>query len=163
MGKPVVLILCALAFSVTLYRSAVWAFVSVYLPTLLLLAVTPQIALPSIPDMDARSGVIYGILAGLVLKGGEALPFRFGFADLLVLCLSLSAIITGVLTEKWWTGVNVLGDQFLNFIAPYFLARAMFHLPEARRRALWTASALWACWSSSPQSRCGCTPSLSRG
>jgi hypothetical protein len=138
MGKPVVLILCALALAVTLYRSAVWAFVTVYLPTLLLLAVTPQIALPSIPDMDARSGVIYGILGGLVLKGGETLPFRFGLADLLVLLLALSSIITGIITEKWWTGVNVLGDQFLNFITPYFLARAMFHSPEARRRALWT-------------------------
>src|SRR4051794_37778064 len=127
MGKPIVLILCAVALAMTLYRGAVWAFVTVYLPTLLLLAVTRQIALPSIPDMDARSGVIYGIMGGLVLKGGEALPFRFGFADLLVLLLALSSIITGVLTEKWWTGVNVLGDQFLNFIAPYFLARAMFH------------------------------------
>jgi hypothetical protein len=142
MGKPVVLILCVLALAVTLYRGAVWAFVSVYLPTLLLLAVTPQIALPSIPDMDARSGVIYGILGGLVLKGGEALPFRFGFADLLILLLALSAIITGAITEQWWTGVNVLGDQFLNFVVPYFLARAMFHYPEARRRALWTCVAI---------------------
>src|SRR4051812_27341073 len=137
MGRPLVAILFAVAIYLTLYRSAVVAFVTLYLPCLLLLNTTQKINLPGLPDMNATYGIIYGILGGLVLKGGEVFPFKWGFMDTLMLLLTLSTIITGMVTEYVYTGVSILGEQVLEFLAPYFLARIMFHDAAMRRRALW--------------------------
>src|SRR5438034_457437 len=137
MGRPLVAILFALAIYLTLYRSAVVAFVTLYLPALLLLNTTQKINLPGLPDMNVTFGIVYGILGGLVLKGGERFPFKWGFMDTLMLLLTLSTIITGMITEYVYTGVSILGEQVLQYLAPYFLARIMFHDPAMRRRALW--------------------------
>jgi hypothetical protein len=137
MGRPLVAILFAVAIYLTLYRSAVVAFVTLYLPALLLLNTTQKINLPGAPDMNATFGIVYGILGGLVLKGGEPFPFKWGFMDTLMLLLTLSTIITGMITEYVYTGISILGEQVLQYVAPYFLARVMFHDPVMRRRALW--------------------------
>ena len=42
-----------------------------------------------------------------------------------------------MVTEYVYTGVSIFGEQFLAYLAPYFLARVLFHSPEMRRRALW--------------------------
>jgi hypothetical protein len=132
------LILLVAALVITMQRSAVWAFVMLYLPGWILFSSTKTIALPGLPDIDACNGIMYGILGGIALKGGERLNFRFGLCDLLMLVLSASAITSSYLSENIWTGVNTLGEQFLGVLMPYFLARAMFHDAQARRWALWT-------------------------
>src|SRR3954466_10293552 len=137
LGKPVVFIFFALAAYLTIYRSAVVAFVTCYLPALLLLNATAKINLPGLPDMNATYGIIYGIIGGLVLKGGEPLPFKWGWMDTLMLLITLSVILTGMTTEYVYTGISILGEQMLGYLAPYFLARVMFHDPAMRRRALW--------------------------
>jgi hypothetical protein len=142
MGQAFDIILLIAALFITLQRSAVWAFVTLYIPALLLFSVTKKVSLPGLPDLDALFGIMYGILGGVVLKGGEALNFRFGLADLVFVLMSFSAVITASITEKFWTGVNVLGLEFLGFLMPYFLARATFLDPVARRRAMWTLIAL---------------------
>src|SRR4029079_15682025 len=98
-----VFVFTARAVSLTLYRGAVVAFVTLYLPALLLLNTTQKINLPGLPDMNVTFGIVYGILGGLVLKGGEAFPFKWGFMDTLMLLLTLSTIITGMVTEYVYT------------------------------------------------------------
>lgn len=137
MFKLVVPLIFIFAAYLTAYRSAAVAFATVYIPSLLMLASTPKVGLPGLPDMNATYAAMYGILAGLALKGGEAFPFRFGWIDRLVLLMTLSCIITASMTEKIWTGVNVFGEQLLGYVAPYFIARIMFHDSDMRRRALW--------------------------
>src|SRR3954463_1698874 len=137
MGRPLVVILFAAAIYLTLYRGAVVAFVTLYLPCLLLLNTTQKINLPGLPDMNATFGVIYGICGGLVLKGGEPMPFKWGWMDTVMSLMALSTVITGMVTEYVYTGVSIFGEQFLGYLAPYFLARVMFHSAPMRRRALW--------------------------
>jgi hypothetical protein len=137
MGRQLVAILFLAAIYITLYRGAVVAFVTLYLPSLLLLNATQKINLPGLPDMNATFGVIYGICGGLVLKGGEPFPFKWGWMDTLMSALAVSTVITGMVTEYVYTGVSIFGEQFLAYLAPYFLARVLFHSPEMRRRALW--------------------------
>src|SRR5438876_8496485 len=107
MGQAVALILLVSAIILTLRRSAVWAFVTLYVPCLLLFLNTKKIALPGAPDIDVLYGIMYGVLMGLVLKGGERLNFRFGIADAVIVAMSVSAILTAIFTEELWTGVNV--------------------------------------------------------
>jgi hypothetical protein len=137
MGQATAILLLAAAMLLTLQRSAVWAFVTLYLPGVILLSATKQIGLPGIPDIDVLFGIMYGILGGIVIKGGETLNFRFGIADAVILAMSSSSIITSGLTENLWTSVNMFGLEFMGFLMPYFLARAAFHDPLARRRGMW--------------------------
>src|SRR5438477_7142033 len=137
MGQVTAIILLGCAMLLTLHRSAVWAFITLYIPGVILLSATKQIGLPGLPDIDVLFGIMYGILGGIVLKGGEALNFRFGIADAVILAMSISSIITAGLTETLWTSVNMFGLEFMGFLMPYFLARAMFHDPQARRRGMW--------------------------
>src|SRR5436309_5737560 len=115
MGQVFAIMLLISALVLTLRRSAVWAFVNLYLPSLLLFSATKKINLPGLPDIDALYGIMYGILGGVVLKGGETLNFRFGMADVIMLALSTAAIITAVNTEVLWTGVNEFGIELMRF------------------------------------------------
>src|SRR5437868_12749126 len=122
MGQATAIVFLLAAMLLTLHRSAVWAFVTLYLPCVILFSGTKQINLPGIPDVDVLFGIMYGILGGIVVKGGEALNFRFGIADAVILAMSLSSIITAGLTESLWTAVNMFGLEFMGFLMPYFLA-----------------------------------------
>lgn len=137
MHSLVVPLIFLLAGYLTLYRSAAVAFATLYLPALLLLGSTPKVNLPGLPDMNATYGAIYGILAGLAIKGGEPFPFKWNWIDRIVIALTVSCIITACITDEFFAGVNVMGEQFLGYVAPYFLARILFHDAEMRRRALW--------------------------
>jgi hypothetical protein len=137
LGQIFNVILLIAALMITVRRSGVWAFTTLYIPAVILVSNTKKIMLPGIPDIDALFGIMYGILGGIVIKGGEPLNFRFGVADAIMVALSCGAVISASVTEKIWTGVNMIGIEFLGFLMPYFLARAMFLDPAARRRALW--------------------------
>jgi len=137
MFKLLVPLILVLAAYLTVYRSAAVAFATVFLPSLLLVASSPKLGVPGLPDANVTYGAIYGILAGLALKGGEALPFKFGWIDRIVVLMMVSCVITSCITDEFWAGVNVFGEQLLGYVAPYFLARVMFHNAEMRRRALW--------------------------
>ena len=118
MGQVTAIILLGCAMLLTMQRSAVWAFVTLYIPGVILLSATKQIGLPGLPDIDVLFGIMYGILGGIVLKGGEALNFRFGIADAVILAMSISSILTAGLTETLWTSVNMFGLEFLGFLMP---------------------------------------------
>ena len=120
----------------TVTRSAVTAFVSLYLPMLLLLYSAYKIPLPGLPDLTSTIAVAYGIMGGLVIKGGEPLPFRWSVVDVLFLASQFSIAITAGVTEIFYTSVNAFGEQLLGYVFPYFLARVMFSDPVARRTAL---------------------------
>jgi hypothetical protein len=137
MGKPLDAIFIFLALAVTLYRGSAVAFATLYIPSLLLLNTTQRINLPGAPDPNCTIGVMYGILGGLVLKGGESFPFKWGWTDTLMCLLTLSTVITAMVTEEVYTGVSALGEQVLGYLGPYFFARVMFHSAEMRRRTLW--------------------------
>lgn len=136
-GKLVIVLIGMLALYLTVNRGAVYAFVKIFLPCILMLGVTPKIMIPGLPDVNATNAAIYGILVGIALKGGEALPFRWNLLDSLVCLLQVSCVITAWLTEGTWPAVNVFGTRFLAYVAPYFLMRCMFHDAEMRRQALW--------------------------
>jgi hypothetical protein len=137
MGKPLDAIFCLIALILTLYRGSAVTFVTLYLPSLLLLNTTQKINIPGAPDMNCTIAVVYGIMGGLVIKGGEQFPFKWGWIDTVMTALAISTTITGMVTEFVYTGISALGEQVLCFLAPYFLARVMFHNAEMRRRALW--------------------------
>ncbi|HTL30940.1 MAG TPA: O-antigen ligase family protein [Tepidisphaeraceae bacterium] len=124
------------AIVITLQRGAAITFAILYLPILLLLSSVRRIGLPGLPDMSSTYGIIYGILTALVIKGGEPMPIRWNLADTLMIAMVGATVISGIATDKLWTGVNIAGEQFFNYLAPYFLARMAFQSGEARRLAL---------------------------
>ena len=74
MGKPLDAIFCIAALVLTLYRGSAVAFVTLYLPSLLLLNTTQKINLPGLPDMNCTVAVLYGVLGALVSKAGRRFP-----------------------------------------------------------------------------------------
>lgn len=136
MSTLVIGILFILAITITLSRNAAITFAVLYLPILLLLSSVRRIGLPGLPDMSSTYAIIYGILTALVIKGGEPIPIRWNLLDTFMTLMVAVTVISGIVTDKLWTGVNLAGEQFFNYLAPYFLARMAFQSAEARRLAL---------------------------
>jgi hypothetical protein len=124
------------AVLITLNRGAAITFALLYLPVLLLFSSVRRIGLPGLPDMSSTYAIIYGILAALVLKGGEPMPIKWNIVDTLMITMVGVMVIGAIQTDKLWTGVNTGGEQFFGILAPYFLARMAFQSSEARRIAL---------------------------
>src|SRR2546423_4733200 len=119
MGYAVVGIIALASLLLTLQRGAVTAFVWLYFPSLLLLDLSPQIPIPSFPDIGATHGVMYGIIFGLLIKGGEPLPFRWGLLDTLDILLVVSMVISYIATEKVLTGEAVAAGANFKCVTPY--------------------------------------------
>jgi hypothetical protein len=129
-------ILFLAAIFLTLQRGAAITFALLYLPILLLFSSVRRIGLPGLPDMSSTYAIIYGIFCALVLKGGEPFPIKWNIVDTLMVLMVGVIVIGAIANDKLWTGVNAAGEQFLGFLAPYFLARVAFQNAEARRIAL---------------------------
>lgn len=136
MNYAVVAVLIVLGCGLTLYRGTAMAFAWLYLPIVLLLSAVPPWKVPGVLHMTATNGVIYGILLGLVLKGGEPVQIRWNIVDALVLLLAGSSIITAMHTAELWTGVDAGFEVLIGWVAPYFLARQAMLSAPARQAAL---------------------------
>ncbi|HMO26366.1 MAG TPA: hypothetical protein PKB10_08850 [Tepidisphaeraceae bacterium] len=126
------------AIVVTYVYGSARAFAWVYLPTIILISTVPRYALPisQIPPLTQVTSCMYGILIGIVLRGGEQFAFRWNAIDWLIVALALSRVVTTAITERLWTSGNTLTDVAFNWVAPYLLARHMFADVQARKHAL---------------------------
>ncbi len=122
------------AFIVAVLRGIGWAFVTVYIPSLILLNQLPQINIPHAP-LKAEWAPLYAIILALPFRG-ESLRLRLCSVDIIFILLLISAIITGWTTEVFETGINTLRTDSLILIIPYFLARIVFKDWRMRRAAL---------------------------
>jgi hypothetical protein len=114
------------------------AFAAIYVPALLMMSNTLSIDMPGMPDINPPMGVAAGIFFGLVLKGGERILFRWTGMDTIIAALACCAVLTGWMTNTFYSGVHIAGVQALDFVIPYFTARWAFHSPAARKTALIT-------------------------
>lgn len=140
MSAIVVILIFSSAAYVTWARGMAHVFGLVYLPVMFFLSVTRPINLPLLPDMTSQFAVGYGVIAGLFLRGGERMPFRWNVLDTLVTAMWVWTIISSWLLVGPATARNAFGDGIFDFLTPYILARAAFFSPEARRSAFWSVS-----------------------
>lgn len=138
MSSIVVLLIFASSTYLTWRRGVAWAFACVYIPVLVFLSATKSISLPLLPDMTSQFAVGYGVLAGLVLRGGERVPFRLNVLDVLMVALWLVAAGAAGAAEGMEMARNTIGDGFFDWLTPYFLARWSFVSTQGRRAALWS-------------------------
>lgn len=131
------------AMIITYVYGSARAFAWVYLPTLILISTVPRYALPmsQIPALTQVTSCMYGILIGIMLRGGERFEFRWNAIDWLIVALALSRVLTTAINERLWTSGNTLTDVAFNWVAPYLLARQMFADVHARRHALMAGAA----------------------
>lgn len=120
----------------TVTRSAVQALAWVYLPSTILLLQVPMLDIPLLPDPNQRIACIYGILVGMLIRGGRPVLFRWNLLDSLLVTLAALRVLTALFSEKIWTGVSAFGDLALGWIVPYLLARQLFYDPRTRRDAV---------------------------
>jgi hypothetical protein len=119
-----------------------WAFVAVYLPSLILLNQLPEVPIPHAP-LAAQFAPLYAILLAIPFRG-ESLKFKICSIDIIFVLLLLSATITAWTTEVFETGVNIFRTDFLNWTLPYLLARICFKDWKIRRGALYSLIAVLA-------------------
>ncbi|MCS7033215.1 MAG: hypothetical protein NZ561_04365, partial [Phycisphaerae bacterium] len=135
----VVLIFLASAY-ITWTRGVAFTCMLVYLPVQFFLASTEAIRLPLLPDMTSQFAVGYGLLAGLLFRGGEHIPFRWNILDTIVTSLWMLAVVSEFSSEGLSMARNALGDGFLGMITPYFMARWAFFSAPARRVGFWSVA-----------------------
>ncbi len=130
------------AFFVAVFAGIGWAFVVVYLPSLIMLNQLPEIAIPHAP-LGAQFAPLYGMFLAMPLRG-DSLRFKLCSVDIIFILLLISATITAWTTEVFETGINTLRTDFLNLTAPYLLARIVFKDWKLRRGALYVMIGLLA-------------------
>lgn len=130
------------AFLVTALWGVKWAFVTVYIPSLIMLNQLPEIPIPHAP-LAAEFAALYGILFALPFRT-ESLKFKICSIDIIFLLLVVSATITAWSTEVFETGINTLRTDFMRITAPYLLARIVFKDWQMRRAMLYVLIALLA-------------------
>jgi hypothetical protein len=123
------------AFLVAALCGIGWAFVAVYIPSLILLNQLPEIPIPHAP-LAAQFAPLYAILLALPIRG-ESLKFKICSIDIIFLLLLISATITAWTTEVFETGINTFRTDFMTLTAPYLLARICFKDWKIRRGALY--------------------------
>ena len=128
---PVILLICAAAFGVTMTRGVAMAFAYVLLPTLLVFFNISPIEVNKLPDITPLAAVSYGTLLAVFFRGYER-NFAYSRLDALVLALVAWKILSALAVDKVWTGVSTFGTQTMTFVIPYFMARTAFYDREAR-------------------------------
>lgn len=131
----VILAIFAAAFLTTFYVNLAASFTYVLLPSLLLVFTVSPLEIEKLPDVSTLAAVGYGSFAAVVIKGGEPLGIRLSFVDVCVAFLSLVYIVGAGVAEQMWTSVSMTGEQFFEFIVPYFMGRVAFNQPYYRHRA----------------------------
>jgi hypothetical protein len=124
------------ALGVTLQYGAAFAFVWIYLPVLLLMSHVAAIPVPGLPDITSPFGALYGIGAGMFLRGQWLPNIRWNLVDAVVLSIAACKVISSGTTEQLWTAVSSSGEQVLDWVFPYVLARMMFQSEKLRADAL---------------------------
>ena len=131
----VILTVFVAAFSVTLWRSVPAAFAYVLLPALLLVFSVPEIEIQRLPDVTTLAAVGYGTVAASLLKGGEPLGFKFQVIDAIIVSLSVISAVSAAVAEDLWPGVSAFGQDFFEWLVPYFMGRMTFVHPYYRLRS----------------------------
>jgi hypothetical protein len=130
------------ALIVGLLRGVGWAYVCVYLPSLIMLNQLPEIAIPHAP-LAAQFAPLYAILIVIPFRG-ESMRFKICSIDIIIFLLLISASITAWSTEIFESGFNTLRTDFLGMTFPYLLARICFKDWKIRRGALYMMIGLLA-------------------
>lgn len=130
------MIVFAVALTVTLIAGGGWAFATVYLPALLMLNQLPLWMIPHAP-LTAHWAALYGIMLGLLFRQ-EPLRLRWCSIDVIMILLLVSLSITAWSTAVFETAVNFSRGDALEWTIPYFMARIFFRDLQIRRAALST-------------------------
>ena len=134
MSVLLIAVIFVLAFVVTVQFGWPVTYVTVFLPTLILLNQLPEIPIPHLP-ISVQNGPLYAILLGMPFRG-EKFRLKLCSIDIVFILLLISATITAWKTEYFETGVNTFRTDLLTLTLPYFLARVVFADLEMRRLAL---------------------------
>ena len=140
-SAPFILLIFGVSFFVTLYKKVGATFAYVLIPTLLLFYNVAAIGVSGLPDVGTLSAISYGVMLALACRGWER-PFDFHWFDFLYLSLVVQKVVAGMAVEQIYTGVSTFGQQFLDVVVPYFMARAAFHSPHYRLRAAMVVAGL---------------------
>ena len=122
------------AFVVAVIWGIRWAFVAVYLPSLMLLNQVGGVLIQHAP-VSTISGPLYAMLLALPFQR-ESLRFRPCSIDVVAVLLLVSLAVTGM-QDHFETAVSGVRGEALRIIIPYFVARIVFQDWRARRATLW--------------------------
>jgi polyisoprenyl-phosphate glycosyltransferase len=133
LNSVVIAIIFITSLWVTFRRGPGAAFVYVMLPVMMFLSQLPPFQLQPLPNFTPTSTVAYAAILAMICTG-KFPRIKLHALDVMVILLMLSRMCTAYSQGNFWTIVSVFGDQLLNWIAPYYLARLAFFDPELRRR-----------------------------
>lgn len=133
------------AFCTTFWGSVPATFTYVLLPSLLLIFNVPEFLIQGLPDVTTLAAVGYGTVCAYLLKGGEPLRFRFHIIDGIIVGLSLISATSAAVAEDLWPGVSAFGQDFFQWLVPYFMARTTFTQPYYRLRSAQMLAVLAMC------------------
>lgn len=142
MNQLAIILIFFAALGTGLMGGVATAFALVYIPVLLLLDIIPSMSIERLWDLSPSYAAVVGMAIALVFEPPTARSFKWNIVDWTVILLAITAIISGMVTEQMYTGVNFLGLQMMGFVLPYYFARITFRSPDGRRKLLW---ALVAC------------------
>lgn len=135
MNRFVILAILISAIYTTVRRGPGAALVWVMLPCLLLLYELIPIGMNVLPDFDAISSVSYGVLIAMLLTGKiPRLPWHV--FDFFVIAVVISLGMTSISKGNFWTIISTLGNETLQWLVPYYMARHAFADPTLRRQAV---------------------------
>ncbi|HQY89748.1 MAG TPA: hypothetical protein PK402_13935, partial [Tepidisphaeraceae bacterium] len=134
MNRFVILAILISAIYTTVRRGPGAALVWVLFPCLMLLHEVIPMAIQPFPDFDAISSVSYGVIIGLLVTGRlPRLPWHV--FDFFVIAVVVSLEMTSISKGNFWTVISTLGNESLQMLVPYYMARHAFADPLLRRQA----------------------------
>jgi hypothetical protein len=133
MNVLVLSIIFAASFWVTLRRGPGAAFVYVLIPVMMFLSQIPPGQLQPLPNFSPTATISYAVIAALICRGRFP-AIKLHPLDFLVVALMLSMMCTAYSQGNFWTVVSTFGDQSLNWITPYYMARLAFMDAQLRYR-----------------------------
>ena len=124
-----------LSLAVTVQHGLKWALPYAVVPGLILLGPTNPLPLKGLPDMTTMVAISYGCLLGLPFSG-RAVRLIWHPVDTVLMLLVLVYGISNLTNLALWDGISGWGNEFLQFVVPYFVARVGIVDLDVRRALL---------------------------
>lgn len=128
-----------LAAYIALVRSPQQAFLSVYLPCLLLLPDYYRWIAPGLPDPTFSQAAVVGVAAVFFLRGAPG--YRFSFTDVLVFGFAFSVGYSEYLASGYSDAQNLIFNMLAWVILPYLLAKSL--VEPAGLRVVFAQRIVW--------------------
>lgn len=112
-----------LAASAAFTRSAVWAFLNVYIPVLFLFPDYYRWIVPAFPDPTFAEAALMPVAAVYIVK--EIRHWRYSLTDVLVLALAFSMAYSEYRNAGYSDAQNLVFDMLGTIVLPYLLAKGI--------------------------------------